>query len=141
MAVRVKILVKSNEKEVVTSALLNSGFESLEPDIAIPIRLAEVLRLWPPKEFEVEDVETAGGQVTSYLMRNVVKIKLITQEHELPEIACNILINPHIDEVLISDYVIDLLEVEVVSFSKGLWKLKNDPPNKIRKSEQRQVWR
>ena len=37
MAVRVRVLIKVSNREVYTSALLNSGFETEEPDIAIHV--------------------------------------------------------------------------------------------------------
>ena len=43
MVVRVKIRVRHGGKSVVTSAIINTGFESDEPEIILPRRLAEEL--------------------------------------------------------------------------------------------------
>jgi hypothetical protein len=42
-------VIRREHGVVEASALLNSGFESDEPDIVIPVSIAEKLRLWPPK--------------------------------------------------------------------------------------------
>ncbi|MGC9202656.1 MAG: hypothetical protein ACP5HX_08330 [Thermoproteota archaeon] len=45
------------------------------------------------------------------------------------------------NEVLLSDYVIDELSIVPISFRKGLWRHKTDLQNIIRESEQPQYWR
>jgi hypothetical protein len=47
VACRVRIRL-STDKAVETSALVNSGFESDDPDVVIPVELARRLNLWPP---------------------------------------------------------------------------------------------
>jgi len=49
MAVRVKIRPRAGSREVVTSALVNTGFESPAPDVAVPTAIAKALGLWPPQ--------------------------------------------------------------------------------------------
>jgi hypothetical protein len=49
MVCRVKVVIRREHGVVEASALLNSGFESDEPDIVIPVSIAEKLHLWPPK--------------------------------------------------------------------------------------------
>ncbi len=64
LGVRVKLYVSSERGvRLETSALVSSGFESGEPDIAMPIRLAIALKVWPTEDFEIEGFETAGGEV------------------------------------------------------------------------------
>ena len=52
MAVRVKLRIKSlrSNKEVISLALVNSGFEAETPQLLIPRRLAIESGLWPPPE-------------------------------------------------------------------------------------------
>jgi hypothetical protein len=47
----------------------------------------------------------------------------------------NVIVNPYIDEVAISDYVASELELMLLDFKKGLWRLADDPPQTLRKSE------
>jgi len=136
MGVRVKIRIRVGSREIITIALVNSGFESTEPDIAIPVNVAESLGIWPPREFELEEATTAGGIAQLYVLRNVAEVSLILNSKEVSKKGCNLLINPHIDEVLLSDYMIDELGIIVVSFRKGLWRHVSDPENKVRESAQ-----
>jgi hypothetical protein len=54
MGIRVRIRLLMEEKGMETAALVNSGFESSEPDICIPIGLAKRMGLWPSLKFESE---------------------------------------------------------------------------------------
>ena len=52
VAIRVKLRIKSlrSNREVISSALVNSGFEAETPQLLIPRKLAVELGLWPPPE-------------------------------------------------------------------------------------------
>jgi len=58
--VRVKLKIKGKNEEITTSTLINSGFEAEEPQLIIPLKLAEVLGL-TGDETSIENFETAGG--------------------------------------------------------------------------------
>lgn len=49
MGVRVSLKLRVGRREVTLSALVNSGFESDSPDIAIPVNTARELGLWPQR--------------------------------------------------------------------------------------------
>ncbi|MEM1909881.1 MAG: hypothetical protein QXT79_10950, partial [Thermofilaceae archaeon] len=77
MAVRVKLRVRSlrSGREVVSSALVNSGFEAETPQLLIPRRLALELGLWPPPEDAyLVEVGTAGGPVRNYLVPGAAEV-------------------------------------------------------------------
>ena len=40
MAVRVRLRIRKTKREILTTALVNTGFESDEPQLIIPLRLA-----------------------------------------------------------------------------------------------------
>jgi hypothetical protein len=44
----VMVRIARNGKEIVASALANSGYESETPQVLLPIEAAEILNLWPP---------------------------------------------------------------------------------------------
>jgi len=70
VAVRVKLKIKSlkTHREIVTSALVNSGYEADTPQLLLPRRLAAELGLWPPPDdAQLVEFETAGGPVRVYL--------------------------------------------------------------------------
>ena len=69
MGVRVRIRIKSSRGEAETPALVNTGFETEEPEILLPVKLAEKLGLYPPNQgsvleelFEIDELSGFGGQ-------------------------------------------------------------------------------
>jgi len=141
MGIRVKVKIMVDKKAIETSALVNSGFESDRPDVCVPLALARALDLWPPpSEVESEEAVTAGGEITLYLLNVRARIQLIAGEEVKSNIPCTLVVNPHVDEVLLSDYVIDELGIVAVSFRKGLWRHISDSPSTVRESEEPEYW-
>jgi len=118
-------------------ALLNSGFETDAPDIAVPVEVAEELGLWPPQSSLTAVLETGGGDVVSPYYVACADLELILGDREPKRVRVNIIVNPHIDEVAISDYIASELGVILLDFKKGMWRLKDDPIDKVRMSVQR----
>jgi len=136
MGVRVRVRITCRDMSSETVALLNSGFESSEPDIAVPTAVARDLGLWPPQSFELETVSTAGGDVQVFYIGNEPCTIELLDEHGRPldSARCKIIIDPHLDETLLSDYIIDELGITVISFRRGLWRHRSDPPDTVRHS-------
>ncbi len=135
MPVRVKVRLESlrSNRTLEVSALLNTGFTSDELDIHIPKEVAEKLCLWPPpKDASLEILDTAGGEVLSYFVPNAIKLTVIEKDRKSKSIVCNAIVTLHEREVLLSDAVIEELEIEILSPKTGLWRFKGE--NKIRKS-------
>ena len=136
MACRVKIKIRGENKIVETIALLNSGFESDALDIAVPIDVAKELGLWPPHYSTTTVVlDTGGGETVNPYYEFCAELELILGDRESKKIKVNIIVNSYIDEVAISDYVASELGIMLLDFKKGLWRLKDDPLEKIRESE------
>lgn len=135
MPVRVKVKIESmrNNKELVTVALLNTGFTSNELDILIPKNIAKELNLWPPPDDAILEVlDTAGGEVLSYLIPNSVKLTVLENDRVSKTIICNTIVSLHEKEVLLSDAVIEELEIEILSPWRGFWRFRGE--GKIRES-------
>jgi len=60
----VKLRIKGKSKDFVSSTLINSGFEAEEPQLVIPLRLAEALGI-STAEASIEDFSMAGGSRVS----------------------------------------------------------------------------
>ncbi len=135
MPVKVKVKLDSlkSSKSITAPALLNTGFTSNELDIHLPKNIAEKLELWPPpKNSTLEILDTAGGETLSYYIPNAVKLTVIEKDKTSKTITCNTTITLHEPEILLSDAVIEELEIEILSPKTGLWKFKGE--NKIRKT-------
>ncbi|RLF24993.1 MAG: hypothetical protein DRM97_02675 [Thermoprotei archaeon] len=137
MACRVKIKLKRGDKIIETIALLNSGFESDEPDIIVPTSIAEELDLWPPRPSSTIVLETGGGETANPYYPDSAELELVLEDREPKKLRVNIIVNPYVDEVALSDYVISQLGIVLLDFKEGIWRLKDDPPDKMRRSEQR----
>ena len=136
MPVRVKLEIKSrlNNVTLTIPALVNTGFVSDTLDLAIPISIAEKLGLWPrsPNALSVS-LETGGGIVESYIAPQAAIVKVITGDRVSRSVVVNIIVNPFINEVLISDALAEELGIQILYPRQGLWKFVNE--EKIRESE------
>jgi hypothetical protein len=128
MACRVKIKIRRENKIIETIALLNSGFESDALDIA------KKLGLWPPHSTTTAILDTGGGETVNPYYEFCAELELILEDKESKKIKVNIIVNSYIDEVAISDCVASELGIMLLDFKKGLWRLKDDPLEKIRES-------
>jgi len=140
MGIRVRVKLLAEGREVETAALASSGFESSEPDICVPLGLARRLGLWPPARFESEEAVTAGGEVPLLRLPVEAEVQLVAGGEVKSRSPC-IIVNPYVDEVLLSDYLIDELGIVPVSFRRGLWRHRSDPEGVARESEEPQYWR
>lgn len=136
MGVYVKLKLKSllTGKEIEVVGVVNTGFRSDNLDLAIPISIAEKLGLWPlPKDRSLVTIlSTGGGDVSSFLIPHSITVKVITEDRESREVIANVLINPFINEILISDTLTEELGIQILFPRKGIWKFIDD--DKIRYS-------
>ena len=120
MPVRVKVEIKSKGRQITTTALLNTGFTTPEPEVLLPKKLAEKLNLWPPPENSIlESINTAGGEVLSYIIPKSIEITVLAGETSSKTIVCNTIVSMHEREVLLSDALIEELEIEIISPKPG----------------------
>lgn len=140
MGCRVRVRIKCGSRVVETSALVNSGFETDAPDIIVPLELAKKLGLWPPRELSYTVLETGGGEVSAVYLESVAELELVLLDREPRKCLVNVIINPHVHEVVLSDYVSAHLGIVLLNIKKGLWKLEDDPIGLIREPEKPEEW-
>jgi len=58
----------------------------------------------------------------------------------LSEVRCLIIVNPLVDEVLLSDVAIDELGIVPIGFGRGLWRHKADDASTVRRSAEPEYW-
>jgi len=143
VAVRIKLKLKSRttSRELRVNALVNSGFETLRPQLLVPVRVAEYLGLWPiiSREYVVKDYMTAGGPVRMYLLMDEVEVS-VDVEYASNTVVSDLVISTIEDEVLISDKLAGRLGVVVYDFAEGIWRLNTDPENVRRRSVEKETW-
>jgi len=136
MAVRVKIKIVNEAlgREATVRVLVNGGAESEEPIVAITPREAELLGV-KPEELDVVEVELASGYTHSYITKDRYLVELLDEEgNALSRTYARLVVDPNLTEPLITDYTIDELGIVVVSFRRGFWRHRDDPPDRIRRS-------
>jgi len=130
--VRVRVKLESSYKSIENIALLNTGFTTETLDIHIPRKVAEELKLWPPPSNAIlETLDTPGGEVLSYFIPNAVKLTVVEQDRKSKSIICNVIISTYEKDILLSDAVIEELEIEILSPKTGLWRFKGE--SKVRR--------
>jgi hypothetical protein len=140
VAVRVKLRITSvSGKEVITSALVNSGFEAETPQLLIPRSLARELGLWPPPlEAVLVEVGTAGGPVRNYLVPRALDVYVLASDRVVGPVKCDAMISLLEYEVLISDALTEELGIVILAPRTGLWRFRDE--DKVRTSEAPQYW-
>ena len=137
MGVRVRVKIMYRDKVLETTALVNTGFETPNPQILLPVKAAEKLDLWPdlPRDALVEIYDTAGGPVRVYRVRNAVRV-------EIPEKGISVIADAVIShtevEVLISDRLTDELMIVIEKPGEGIWRFRDE--NVLRRSEAQEIW-
>jgi len=125
--VRVKIEEARSNKIIHSEALLNTGFTSDELDIHIPRDIARELGLWPPpKDASLEILDTAGGETLSYFIPNAVKLTIVEEDKTSKTVICNVVVSLQEKEILLSDAVIEELEIEILSPKTGRWRFRGE---------------
>ncbi len=143
MAVRIKVVLKSGDKEVTTTAVANSGYEAEEPEVILPVNVAKLLNLYPvlPSGSKIEEYRAVGGtSVNAIIVNQHVLIKAVARDRETEYIKAVPIIIPGEDEVILSDKVIDALKIILLKPGAGLWRFTDDPENIIRESEKAIKW-
>jgi len=142
LAVRVRLRIRAKDgKEVGTSALVNSGFETEKPQLLIPMRLAKEMGLWPPPpDSRIEVFETAGGPVRNYVIRDALEVSVEADDRDVGPVTCDAVISNLEFEVLINDKLGGELGIVLLDLAKGKWRFSDDPSDRVRESSPPQFW-
>jgi hypothetical protein len=140
MAVRVKLLVSTEEGRLTTAALVNSGFEADTPQLLLPMAAAREVGIRPPLGGSEAIYDTAGGAARVWVYPGKARVRLLGEEGGLgDEVGADIVVSPIEDEVLISDQLAGSLRIMVEDFARGIWMIRGS--RKRRRSVQPQRWR
>ena len=141
MACRVRVRLRRGLRSVETSALVNSGFESDEPDVVVPVEGARALGLWPPPDdVELAELGTGGGDLAAPYYRKAAKLELLAEGVSKSLEVC-IIVDPYVDEVILSDAVAGELGISILDVKRGLWRPREDPAGVERESAEKEVWK
>lgn len=137
MAIRLRLRLKREARHTDVVALVNSGYETLEPEILVPSSLAEELSLLPslPPGSMVKEYVLADGGITKLIrIPRALKVSAIEEDRNVNNIEVNVVISDKADEILISDKLAGKLGIVALDFAEGLWCFKDELGKKVRKS-------
>jgi len=141
MGVRVKIKIKTSKKNIETSALVTTGFETEYPEILIPTKLAEELNLYPPAEGSMlEEYNTVGGTTLIIRSSENIHVQIIVKDKETHLAEAIPIISDREEEVLISDKLASNLKISIDDPAEGTWRFRDEPITIKRNSEQPKYW-
>jgi hypothetical protein len=106
--------------------LVNGGAESDEPLVVVDPDIASKLGI-SGEELDVIEVELASGTTHSYITRRKYLVELIDDNITPSSTHAYIAVDPYLTEPLITDATIDELDIQVISFKRGLWRHLKDP--------------
>ncbi len=137
--VRVRICMKSSGRCVETSALVNSGYETSHPEILVPRRLAEhlLVPLTPPKARTMV-YETPFGFHHLTLVEKEATVELVSVGAKADNV--DVAISELEREVLLSDTLSSALGIQLIDIGAGLWRHRDDPPDRLRRSASPEYW-
>jgi len=139
MGVRVKLRIRSKEREMETSALVNTGFESDLPEVLLPFRAAELLGLWPPPaESRTETYVSASGYMRVVRLQGACRVSVITEDRVSEEVSADAIISEVTDEVLLNDKLTGKLKIVIEDPGEGVWRFRDE--NIFRRSERPCTW-
>lgn len=141
MAVRIRIRVRaSGSGEILTSpALINTGFETDTPQLLLPIKAAEGLKLWPPpRQSHVVTLGTAGGPAKHHLIPKTLEVRLLVSGAKTKPVVCDALISGVEEEILVNDKLGDALRIAIERMGPGEWRIRGDA--RVRRSVKRKLW-
>mgnify|MGYP001101273899 CR=1 FL=1 len=141
MAVRVRLRIKSRSREVVTSTLINSGFEAEEPQLVVPLSLAEALGL-TSAEASIEDFRTAGGgRASGYRVEKLTEVQLVLDDRSTVKASTYITVLPGESEAIMSDRLASELDITILDAWRGHWCLRDELGTKQRSSAAVEEWK
>lgn len=137
MAIRLKLKLKRGDRSLEVIALVNSGYETLEPEILVPSSIAEELDLLPslPSGSMVKEYVLADGTTTKLIrIPRALEVSVVEEERVVDSVEVSVVISDKAEEVLISDKLAGRLGIVALDFAEGYWCFRDELGKKVRRS-------
>jgi len=119
-----RIRLLRGDKSIEVVALVNSGYETLEPEILVSHNIAEELSFYPqlPAGAMVKEYRLADGSTTKLLrLMKAVNIYVVEEDRIVGPVEASLVIGERVEEPLISDKLAGRLGIVALDFGEGLW--------------------
>jgi hypothetical protein len=136
VGVRVKLRVRVGGRVVEAIALANSGYETDEPQLLVPYTflIRNSISLDELGRPRIVEFDTAGGPISMHVYPKACSVAVVEPDKTSREVVADLAVSPVEREVLMSDALIEELGIIILSPRSGLWRFKDDPLDKVRRS-------
>ncbi|MBW8050487.1 MAG: hypothetical protein FVQ77_09140 [Cytophagales bacterium] len=140
MAVRLPIEITFCSKTVKVTAIANTGYETNEPEILMPLSLAA--NQLGIKESQGKEItyQTAGRQDVEFYRFENAGICVNTDNSKSPVVTATLNTSENEVEVILNDMLVGMLGIVLVKVAEGKWRFLDDPPEKLRDSSPKQLF-
>jgi hypothetical protein len=138
VVVRVKVEVKHGDRVFATAAVANSGYETEEPELHLPLALARSLGI-SLHALPGESYRVVGGSTHAYVLGEVL-VRVVADDRSSDWVRARAVSVPGEHEVLLSDKLLDALGIEIIKAGLGYWRFSGESPERVRRSVEAQFW-
>ena len=141
MAVRLPVEIQFSSMKANASALANSGYETIEPEILVPEPFAKNnLGLSTEDGIKITYEAADHKEVEFYSIDEKVKITVVTEDKRSATVDAILLISENEDQVILNDKLVGKLCIMFIEIAKGIWRFTDDPSDISRESTDRQLF-
>jgi hypothetical protein len=134
VALRLRLVKGGRSVEVI--ALVNSGYETREPEILVPASIATQLSLSSDEPGTlVKEYKLADGSTTRLLrIPRAVLVYAVEEDRVVGPVKASLVVAEKADEALISDKLAGKLGVVILDLGEGVWCFKDEVGRVVRKT-------
>ncbi|RLF23790.1 MAG: hypothetical protein DRN15_04930 [Thermoprotei archaeon] len=129
---RLKIRLVRENRTVETLAIANSGFIGTEPEVMLPIHIAEELTLTHLSVVEYRRRALADGTIISLpTYTNALDVYAVTEDRVVGPIRTTAYVTTS-RHVLLNDKLLGKLGIVCLDFGEGIWCFRDELGKKVR---------
>jgi hypothetical protein len=136
VALRLRLRLIKGGRSVEVIALVNSGYETREPEILVPASIATQLSLSGDEPGAlVKEYKLADGSTTRLLrIPRAVLVYAVEEDRVVGPVEASLVVAEKADEALISDKLAGKLGVVILDLGEGVWCFKDEVGRVFRKT-------
>jgi len=138
VALRLRLRLRSvRGSSVDVVALVESGYETVRPELLVPVDVARALGCYPelPAGAVIKEYVLADGSRTRLIrVRGAVEVSVVEEDRVVGGVTADLVISERAEEVLISDKLADELRIVIIAAGEGLWCFRDELGRKVRRT-------
>lgn len=138
--VKVKLTLVDGTSTIETAAVANAGYESQVPEIVLPKPLAVRLGLSLRRVRSAVRMVAGGKPITVRHAPRSIRATILSGDREEGPVVADAVVIAGEDEVLLSDKLMTGLRLVPEDPGEGLWRFRDESPERLRKSAQPRYW-